>query len=186
MGALQHVTTFYLYYFIPITPSSQPFLSLMTSYYLSRAKPEPRSPESLSSWLQVKLRHKRNLWKNWKMHSQTASVMSKRWGTAQCTGGRLLWMFTDVPSWPSPRLHLMSLLAIKFQLGVPVCASVAGVLLPGIFHCQSLGIMVIFTVSVPLDHCFRFIHAVFEMGTSFRYFLEDLAGVRTRFGESGV
>lgn len=72
----------------------------------------------------------------------------------------------------------MSLLAIKFQLGVPVCASVAGVLLPGIFHRQSLCTMVICTVSVPLDHCFRFIHAVIEMGTSFRYFLEDLGGGR--------
>lgn len=172
MGALQHVTTFCLILSL-LLPVPSLSLSLMTSYYLSTAKPEPRPPESLSSWLQVKLRDKGNLWKNWRMHSQTASVMSKRWGTAQCTGGRLLWMFTDVPSWPSPRLHLMSLLAIKFQLGVPVCASVAGVLLPGIFRCQSLGIMVILTVSVPLDHCFRFIHAVFEMGTSFRYFLED-------------
>lgn len=82
-------------------------------------------------------------------------------------------MFTDVPSWPSPLLPRMSLFAIKFQLGVHVCASVAGVLLSGTLLCQSLGGMVVFTVSVALDHCFHFIHAVLEMGTSFRYILED-------------
>lgn len=82
-------------------------------------------------------------------------------------------MFTDVPSWPSPLLHRTSLFAIKFQLGVHVCASVAGVLLSGTLLCQSLGGMVVFTVSVALDHCFHFIHAVLEMGTSFRYILED-------------
>lgn len=80
----------------------------------------------------------------------------------------------------------MSLFAVTFQLSVHVRASVAGVLLTGIFLCQSLGSMVIFTVSVALDHCFLFIHAaVLEMGTSFWYILED-GGVRTRFWESGV
>lgn len=120
------------------------------------------------------------------MHSQTASVMSKRWGTAQCTGDGLLWMFTDVPSWPSPLLRRMSLFAIKFQLGAHVCASVAEVLLSGIPLCQSLGGMVVFTVSVVLGHCSCFIHAVLEMGTSFRYILEDsVGGSEPGFGSLG-
>lgn len=96
-------------------------------------------------------------------------------------------MFTDVPSWPSPLLHRTSLFAIKFQLGVHVCASVAGVLLSGTLLCQSLGGMVVFTVS--MAHCFRFIHAVLEMGTSFRYILEDsvcVGGSEPGFGVWGV